>query len=133
MTFNKDANHVEFKDIDKVTLADIYKDETILYTSSLAKTENDNVQLIIKGKKYPKKFFLYNDTQNPYAKYNFDNNPNVQFINNFEFVVNSKTTLYLKPILEETNEEVFPDTTLGDENIEKDKSEILPIYEFIFK
>ena len=27
MTFNKDANHVEFKDIDKVTLADIYKEK----------------------------------------------------------------------------------------------------------
>ena len=127
MTFNKEANHVEFKDIDKVTLADIYKGETILYTSSLAKTENDNVQLIVKGKKYPKKFFLYNDTQNSYAKYNFENNPNVKFINNFEFVVNSKTALHLKPILEETNEEVSPDTTLEDENIEKDKSEILPI------
>lgn len=133
MTFNKDANHVEFKDIDKITLADIYKGATILYTSSSAKTENNNVQLIVKGKKYPKKFFLYNDTQNSYAKYNFENNPNVKFINNFEFVVNSKTTLHLKPILEETNEEVSPDTTLEDENIEKDKSEILPIYEFIFK
>lgn len=131
------SNQISFVPLTKENIETLYQGTSIIHLSSLTKNQNEEYQIKIKCKKYPKKYLIYNDKTEKFTNHKFEVNPNIKFISRNEIEVNAKTTLKFEPeILTNINEDNLQSEGTTDEDTElteNNKKEIKSGYIFIFE